>query len=145
MPFRKALQEESKPNGNSVIYRLYVIVIGTYAGIQFFISFFMRIPACHNLTNQCDRFPLIRFFKWMRQVLISQLSLFVLYALIFVFPSYDDLLYWSICLLFPMLIFKERHYVGRGMYERTTDFIKYSQNHYSLLSLIFFGNFVWTL
>ncbi|KAB2607463.1 callose synthase 9 [Pyrus ussuriensis x Pyrus communis] len=82
----KALQEESKPNGNSVIYRLYVIVIGTYAGIQFFISFFMRIPACHNLTNQCDRFPLIRFFKWMRQ---------------------------------------ERHYVGRGMYERTTDFIKY--------------------
>ncbi|KAM2691324.1 hypothetical protein EV2_005739 [Malus domestica] len=82
----KALQEESKQNGNSIIYRLYVIVIGTYAGIQFFISFFMRIPACHNLTNQCDRFPLISFFKWMRQ---------------------------------------ERHYVGRGMYERTTDFIKY--------------------
>ncbi|TQE02011.1 hypothetical protein C1H46_012330 [Malus baccata] len=82
----KALQEESKQNGNSIIYRLYVIVIGTYAGIQFFISFFMRIPACHNLTNQCDRFPLISFFKWMRQ---------------------------------------ERHYVGRGMYERSTDFIKY--------------------
>ncbi|BBH04333.1 glucan synthase-like 10 [Prunus dulcis] len=63
-----------------------VIVIGVYAGIQFFISVFMRIPACHSLTNQCDRWPLIRFVKWMRQ---------------------------------------ERHYVGRGMYERTTDFIKY--------------------
>ncbi|KAF3452614.1 hypothetical protein FNV43_RR03047 [Rhamnella rubrinervis] len=82
----KALQEESKQNGNSVISRLYVIVIGIYAGIQFFISFFMRIPACHQLTNQCDRWPLIRFAKWMRQ---------------------------------------ERHYIGRGMYERSTDFIKY--------------------
>ncbi|KAK9941340.1 hypothetical protein M0R45_017946 [Rubus argutus] len=82
----KALQEESKQNGNSIMYRLYLIIIGIYAGIQFFISFCMRIPACHNLTNQCDRWPLIRFVKWMRQ---------------------------------------ERYYVGRGMYERTTDFIKY--------------------
>ncbi|TKY50586.1 Callose synthase 9 [Spatholobus suberectus] len=82
----KALQEESKRNANSVVYRLYVIVIGIYAGVQFFISFLMRIPACHRLTNQCDRWPLIRFVKWMRQ---------------------------------------ERHYVGRGMYERSSDFIKY--------------------
>lgn len=82
----KALQEESKRNGNPFIFRLYVIVVGIYAGIQFFISFLMRIPACHQLTNQCDRWPIIRFVKWMRQ---------------------------------------ERYYVGRGMYERTTDFIKY--------------------
>ncbi|KAM3740911.1 hypothetical protein ACB098_08G135300 [Castanea mollissima] len=82
----KALQEESKPNADSVLFRLYYIVIGIYAGIQFFISFLMRIPAFHLLTNQCDRWPLIRFVKWMRQ---------------------------------------ERYYVGRGMYERTTDFIKY--------------------
>ncbi|KAK7343239.1 hypothetical protein VNO77_11833 [Canavalia gladiata] len=82
----KALQEESKTNANSVVFRLYVIVIGIYAGVQFFISFLMRIPACHHLTNQCDRWPLIRFVKWMRQ---------------------------------------ERHYVGRGMYERSSDFIKY--------------------
>ncbi|RZB89766.1 Callose synthase 9 [Glycine soja] len=82
----KALQEESNINGNSVVFRLYVIVIGIYAGVQFFISFLMRIPACHRLTNQCDRFPLISFVKWLRQ---------------------------------------ERHYVGRGMYERSSDFIKY--------------------
>ncbi|XP_062171494.1 callose synthase 9 [Alnus glutinosa] len=82
----KALQEESKPNADSVIFRLYLIVVGIYAGVQFFISFFMRIPACHHLTNQCDRWSLVRFVKWMRQ---------------------------------------ERYYVGRGMYESTTDFIKY--------------------
>ncbi|CAJ1977780.1 unnamed protein product [Sphenostylis stenocarpa] len=82
----KALQEESKTNANSVVFRLYVIIIGIYAGVQVFISFLMRIPACHRLTNQCDSWPLIRFVKWLRQ---------------------------------------ERHYVGRGMYERSSDFIKY--------------------
>ncbi|XP_057422591.1 callose synthase 9 [Lotus japonicus] len=82
----KALQEESKRNSNSVVFRLYVIIIGIYAGVQVFISFLMRIPACHRLTNQCDHWPFIRFVKWMRQ---------------------------------------ERHYVGRGMYERSSDFIKY--------------------
>ncbi|GAB4846294.1 Callose synthase 9 [Ancistrocladus abbreviatus] len=73
-------------NGDPAIYKIYIFVIGIYAGVQFFISFLMRIPACHRLTDQCDHWPLIRFVKWMRQ---------------------------------------ERYYVGRGMYERTTDFIKY--------------------
>ncbi|CAK7339193.1 unnamed protein product [Dovyalis caffra] len=82
----KALQEESKQNSSSVLFRLYVIVVGIYGGVQFFLSFFMRIPACHHMTNQCDHWPFIRFIKWMRQ---------------------------------------ERYYVGRGMYERTSDFIKY--------------------
>lgn len=74
---RKALQEESKANGNSVIFKLYVIVIGIYAGVQVFISFLMRIPACHRLTNQCDRWPLIRFVKWLRQVCISSLANYI--------------------------------------------------------------------
>ncbi|CAL1390847.1 unnamed protein product [Linum trigynum] len=80
----KALQEQDT---SSVIFKLYVIVIGIYAGVQFFLSFLMRIPACHLLTNQCDQWSLVRFVKWMRQ---------------------------------------ERYYVGRGMYERTSDFIKYT-------------------
>lgn len=78
----KALQE----GGASVIFRMYVIVVGIYGAVQIFLSILMRIPACHRLTNQCDRWPVIRFIKWMRQ---------------------------------------ERHYVGRGMYERTTDYMKY--------------------
>lgn len=65
----RALQEESKPNSESVIFRIYVIVLGIYAGVQFFWSLLMRIPACHRLTNQCDHWPLIRFMKWMHQVL----------------------------------------------------------------------------
>ncbi|KAJ0019990.1 hypothetical protein Pint_31315 [Pistacia integerrima] len=84
--YLKGMQEYNKPNASSIIFRLYVIVISIYAGLQFFLSFLMRFPACHRLTNQCDRWPLIRFVNWMRQ---------------------------------------ERYYVGRGMYERTTDFTKY--------------------
>ncbi|KAH7560447.1 hypothetical protein JRO89_XS10G0022600 [Xanthoceras sorbifolium] len=83
----KGMQETGKPNGSSIIFRLYVIVIAIYAGVQLFLSFLMRIPACHRLIDQCDRWPVIRFIKWMRQ---------------------------------------ERHYVGRGMYERSTDFINIS-------------------
>lgn len=65
--YRKGMQEY-KPNATSIIFRLYVIVIIIYAGFQFFISFLMRFPACHQLTNQCDRWPVIRFVNWMRQV-----------------------------------------------------------------------------
>ncbi|XP_052184832.1 callose synthase 9 isoform X2 [Diospyros lotus] len=82
----KALQEQSKSNTDSIIFRIYVIVIGIYAGVQIFIGFLMRIPAFHRLTNQCDNWPLIHFIKWMHQ---------------------------------------EHYYVGRGMYERTSDYIKY--------------------
>lgn len=63
---RKALKE---PNSDSPIFKLYLIVIAIYGGVQFFFSILMRIPTCHNIANKCDRWPVIRFFKWMRQVL----------------------------------------------------------------------------
>ncbi|KAM7502791.1 hypothetical protein LguiB_001695 [Lonicera macranthoides] len=82
----KAIQEESRPNSDSVLFKIYGIVLAIYAGVQFFLSLLMQIPACHRLTNGCDNWPLIRFIKWMNQ---------------------------------------EHYYVGRGMYERTSDYIKY--------------------
>ncbi|XP_074292592.1 callose synthase 9-like [Silene latifolia] len=53
--------------GAETFYKIYVLVIGIYAGFKFFISFLMRIPACHQLTDQCDHWAVIRFLKWMRQ------------------------------------------------------------------------------
>nr|GMD61814.1 callose synthase 9 [Ipomoea batatas] len=82
----KGLVEKTKPNADSVLFKIYVIVLAIYAGVHFFIGFLLRIPACHQLTNKCDQWPLIRFIKWMHQ---------------------------------------EHYYVGRGMYERTSSFIKY--------------------
>ncbi|KAL0708435.1 hypothetical protein Bca4012_074861 [Brassica carinata] len=64
---RKALQEDSNPNSNSVTFKFYVILIAIYGGVQLFLSILMRFPTCHNIANKCDRWPVIRFFKWMRQ------------------------------------------------------------------------------
>ncbi|XP_010257473.1 PREDICTED: callose synthase 9 [Nelumbo nucifera] len=77
----KALQDP-----HSVLFKIYIFVLGIYAAVQLFLSVLMRIPACHSLTNQCDRWSLVRFVKWMHQ---------------------------------------EQYYVGRAMYERSSDFIKY--------------------
>ncbi|XP_055818991.1 callose synthase 9 [Solanum dulcamara] len=82
----KALEDNSNQNSNSTVFRIYVVVLAIYAGVQFFVSFLLRIPACHSLTNRCDNWSVVRFIKWMHQ---------------------------------------EHYYVGRGMYEKTTDFIKY--------------------
>lgn len=65
---RKALEEKSKPNAESVLFKIYVIVIAIYAGVQILLSTLMRIPACHRLSNQCDNWPFVRFIKWMHQV-----------------------------------------------------------------------------
>ncbi|KAL9270036.1 Callose synthase 9-like protein, partial [Drosera capensis] len=73
--------------GDSALYKVYIFVIGIYAGVQFLLSFVLRIPCCQRLTDQCDNWSFIRLIKWTRQ---------------------------------------ERYYVGRGMYERTSDFIKYT-------------------
>ncbi|CAA3013942.1 callose synthase 9 [Olea europaea subsp. europaea] len=82
----KALEERTRPNAESIIYKIYVVVLAIYAGFKFFLSFLTHIPACHRLSNQCNRWPIIRFVKWMHQ---------------------------------------EHYYVGRGMYERASDFLKY--------------------
>ncbi|XP_047329980.1 callose synthase 9-like isoform X2 [Impatiens glandulifera] len=82
----KTLQEHNKPNASDVIFRVYVMVIGIYAGVQLFISFLLRFPIFHRMVNHCENWPLTRFIKWMHQ---------------------------------------EHYYVGRGMFERTSDFIKY--------------------
>ncbi|KAL3379244.1 hypothetical protein AABB24_000121 [Solanum stoloniferum] len=82
----KALEDSSNQNSNSTLFRIYVVVLAIYAGVQFFVSFLLRIPVCHSLTSRCDNWSVVRFIKWMHQ---------------------------------------EHYYVGRGMYEKTTDFIKY--------------------
>lgn len=68
-----------------------MIVVGIYAGVQFFISFLMRIPACHTMTNQCDHWPFIRFIKWMRQVFLLLFLLAKLFLLCLIFHLFAEL------------------------------------------------------
>ncbi|PKA45890.1 Callose synthase 9 [Apostasia shenzhenica] len=80
--FVKALQHGS----DSIFFRMYVLVIGVYAALRLLLSLLMRVSLCHQLMEPCDRWSVVRLFKWMHQ---------------------------------------EHNFVGRGMYERTTDYIKY--------------------
>lgn len=66
--FLYSCRRSVQANSNSITFRLYVIIISIYAGIHFFLSFLTKLPACHRLTNRCDRWSLVRFIKWMRQV-----------------------------------------------------------------------------
>ncbi|KAL6499585.1 Callose synthase 9 [Orobanche gracilis] len=84
---RKSLEEQNKGITNSVIYRFYVIILSIVAGAKFCLSFLLRIPACHRMSNQREKWQLVRFMKWMHE---------------------------------------EHYYVGRGMYERASDFMKYT-------------------
>lgn len=54
-----------------MVYKIYIIVLAIYAGVEIFIGFLLRLPAFHRLANRCDHWPLIRFIKWMHQVRCS--------------------------------------------------------------------------
>ncbi|KAJ3689691.1 hypothetical protein LUZ61_018855 [Rhynchospora tenuis] len=78
----KALQNGS----DSAVFKIYVFIVGAYAGAKIFLNFLTRVPLCHRMTQPCYHWSVIRLIKWMHQ---------------------------------------EHNYVGRGMYERPLDYIKY--------------------
>ncbi|KAF5822901.1 putative 1,3-beta-glucan synthase [Helianthus annuus] len=82
----KGLRDTTNSISGSIVFKIYIIVLGIYAGIQFFWSSMSRIPSCHRLFNRCDNSSVVRLVKWIHQ---------------------------------------EHYYVGRGMYEATTDYIMY--------------------
>lgn len=63
----KVLEERSKSNSESFYLRIYALVLGVYAAVKICFSLMLRIPAFRNLTNKCDQWSLIQFFKWMHQ------------------------------------------------------------------------------
>uniref|UniRef100_A0A7N0RAG3 1,3-beta-glucan synthase n=1 Tax=Kalanchoe fedtschenkoi TaxID=63787 RepID=A0A7N0RAG3_KALFE len=83
--YLKVLQERNNSNSNSFYFRIYIFVLGTYAGLRLILALFLKIPACHKLSELSDQ-PCFQFFKW---------------------------------------IYQERYFVGRGLYERTSDYCRY--------------------
>ncbi|WZY83448.1 hypothetical protein YC2023_029832 [Brassica napus] len=63
----KMLQEDTKPIYNSVMFKVYGLVIAIYGGIQLFFTILMHIPICRNIASKCDRWAVIRFVEGMRQ------------------------------------------------------------------------------
>ncbi|CAI9112991.1 OLC1v1013507C1 [Oldenlandia corymbosa var. corymbosa] len=79
----KVLQERN--DSNSLYFRIYILVLGVYAGLRLILAIFLKIPACHSFSAMADQ-SFFQFFKW---------------------------------------IYQERYFVGRGLVERTTDYIRY--------------------
>ncbi|KAL4178545.1 hypothetical protein AMTRI_Chr13g115600 [Amborella trichopoda] len=82
----KVMEEKDQPNSNSFYIRLYILLLGVYAAARLFLAFLLKFPACHTVSDKCDRWSFFQFFKW---------------------------------------LYQERYYVGRGLYERTSDYLRY--------------------
>lgn len=83
----KTLQEDARNVASTPWFRLYYLVVGSYAGAQVLFSFILRLPFLRKLVDGFSKVRMCQFITWMQQ---------------------------------------ERYYVGRGMYERTSDYVKYS-------------------
>lgn len=83
--YLKLLEERNKNNSNSFYFRIYVLVLGVYAGVRVLFALLLKFPSCHRLSEMSDH-PFFQFFKW---------------------------------------IYEERYFVGRGLVEKTTDYMSY--------------------
>nr|XP_004236315.1 callose synthase 10 [Solanum lycopersicum] len=83
--YLKLLQERNT-NKDPFYFRLYILVLGVYAGIRVVFALLTKLPACHKLSEMSDQ-SFFQFFKW---------------------------------------IYQERYFVGRGLVEKTTDYLRYS-------------------
>ncbi|KAF8780207.1 hypothetical protein HU200_001875 [Digitaria exilis] len=59
----KALQDGTQ----SATFKIYVFIIGAYAGVQIIMSLLTSVPCCRGLTEACYRWSAIRLIKWMHQ------------------------------------------------------------------------------
>ncbi|VFQ97396.1 unnamed protein product [Cuscuta campestris] len=83
--YLKVLEERNKNNSDALYFRIYILVLGVYAGIRIVFALLTKFPATHTLSELSDQ-SFFQFFKW---------------------------------------IYQERYFVGRGLVEKTTDYIKY--------------------
>ncbi|KAA8540725.1 hypothetical protein F0562_024356 [Nyssa sinensis] len=83
--YMKVLEERNKQSPESFYFRIYILVLGVYAGIRIVFALLLKFPACHTLSEMSDQ-SFFQFFKW---------------------------------------IYQERYFVGRGLYEKTTDYLRY--------------------
>ncbi|KAG9138145.1 hypothetical protein Leryth_001386 [Lithospermum erythrorhizon] len=76
---------EERHQTDSLYFRIYILILGVYAGLRIFMASLIKFPACHKLSQMSDQ-SFFQFFKW---------------------------------------IYQERYFVGRGLVERTTDYLRY--------------------
>ncbi|KAH6758638.1 glucan synthase-like 8 [Perilla frutescens var. frutescens] len=83
--YLKLFEERNKNTSDSFYFRIYVLVLGVYAGVRVLFALLLKFPSCHRLSEMSDH-PFFQFFKW---------------------------------------IYEERYFVGRGLVEKTTDYLSF--------------------
>lgn len=83
--YLKLWEERNKNTSDSLYFRIYVLVLGVYAGLRILFALLLKLPSCHRLSEMSDQ-SFFQFFKW---------------------------------------IYQERYFVGRGLVEKTTDYLSY--------------------
>ncbi|EOA26452.1 hypothetical protein CARUB_v10022498mg [Capsella rubella] len=81
----KVLQERNNQNQNDLSFRIYILVLGSYAALRVVFGLLVKLPACHALSEMSDQ-SFFQFFKW---------------------------------------IYQERYFVGRGLFEKLSDYCRY--------------------
>lgn len=66
--FRRVLQERNEQSSDSFYFRIYILVLGVYAGIRIFFALLVKFPACRTLSELSDRWSFFQCFKWIYQV-----------------------------------------------------------------------------
>ncbi|XP_075514445.1 callose synthase 10-like isoform X2 [Primulina tabacum] len=83
--YLKLWEERNRNTSDSLYFRIYVLVLGVYAGLRILFALLLKLPSCHRLSEMSDQ-SFFQFFKW---------------------------------------IYQERYFVGRGLVEKTTDYLSY--------------------
>lgn len=83
MVFRKLLEERDRNTSDSFYFRIYVLVLGVYAGVRVLFALLLKFPSCHRLSEMSDH-PFFQFFKWIYEVLALLLHFIIEYDLYFV-------------------------------------------------------------
>ncbi|XP_058086685.1 callose synthase 10 isoform X2 [Magnolia sinica] len=65
--YMKVLAEKNNRNSDSFYFRIYILVLGVYAGIRIFLALLLKFPACHTLSEMSDQWSIFQFFKWIYQ------------------------------------------------------------------------------
>lgn len=114
---RKVLEERNmRSSDNSFYFRIYIIVLGVYASLRLVVAMLLKLPACHTLSEMSDQ-SFFQFFKWIYQVRMLETKLFK-----FTFSAWflkDDIH------CFFVYLPQERYYVGRGLYEKPSDYCRF--------------------
>lgn len=64
------MAERNKSTSDSLYFRIYILVLGVYAGVRLLFALLLKIPACHRLSEMSEH-PFFQFFKWIYEVFAS--------------------------------------------------------------------------